>query len=627
MNKLFKSICLIAMAAMTLPMFGQGLTLTCSNGTEQQTRPYSGYDYELWSQGGVGSASMTLTGDNTNGGTFSCEWRGTVNVLSRSGKKFTNNETVTSVGNITVDFEATWSSTDNVKMLGVYGWAYYAPGSVPTKRESNRGGAANTANQPGAATTFSNQIEYYIVQDRGSYNSAKQGTNATYYGEATIDNIVYEFYVCDRIGQPMLTGNGNFKQYFSVPKNTSSHRTSGRISVSEHFKAWIDAGMKMDGSLYEVALKVESYTGNNGSARGEANVTKNILTIGATIPDNHFTLAATAGFGGTVTKMPDAVSYERGTAVRVIAVPAGGWAFDGWSGDASGADATTSVTMNANKNVTANFKVVGVSEISILKDGNFPANSIGSSWALNTGTNYGSSAATSTINGGRATINVTAIGVETYQPQLVQKGVPLEEGSKYRLTFTASATAPRNIDINIQKDGSVDGSDDYTSYAVQDFELTTTAQEFMFEFEMTHADDPAAQFAFNLGAAATGVTLSEVKLVHIAEFEPAVKVTLTFNPNGGTLQGANSINIEQGSAVGTLPTPVRDGYLFDGWIDSNNVKYTPETVLNVDATVTASWREIKDLSELLEEVSDLQKEIDMLTSETDDLRKILDECE
>jgi len=44
--------------------------------------------------------------------------------------------------------------------------------------------------------------------------------------------------------------------------------------------------------------------------------------------------------------------------VTVTAVPAAGWQFDGWSGDLSGTANPTTITMNANKSVTANFSEV-----------------------------------------------------------------------------------------------------------------------------------------------------------------------------------------------------------------------------------------------------------------------------
>ncbi len=246
----------------------------CDTWTSSTIRNCNGVDYELWNQNNRGTVNMKITGgsDNPNGGTFQATWQGTENVLFRAGKKWggSSRTTAKSIGNITLDFEATWSSTDNVKMLGIYGWAYYPSGSIPNKREN------------GQNTNFSNQIEYYIIQDRGNYNP---GSNGKKYGGATIDGIEYDFWISDRINQPMLTGNGNFKQYFSVPKSTSSHRQSGIISISKHFDEWDKAGMKMmDCPLYEIAMKVESYTGAARNSNGSANVTKNILTLGGPTP-------------------------------------------------------------------------------------------------------------------------------------------------------------------------------------------------------------------------------------------------------------------------------------------------------------------------------------------------------
>ncbi|MCL2207001.1 MAG: glycoside hydrolase family 11 protein [Fibromonadales bacterium] len=271
--KAFTKILGLALAA-SLPIFAQ-TTLTSS---KQQT--YNGYDYELWSENNTGTTSMTLTGDNgsganAKGGTFTCSWQNSLNILFRSGKKWgmTGGPTPRSAGNISIDFDATWSSNDGARMLGVYGWAFYPSDSKPTKDEA------------GTSRNYSDQIEYYIIQDRGGYNPATGGDAAgggKKYGEATIDGIVYEFYIADRINRWALTGNGDvtFKQYFSVPKTDGGKRTKGMISVSEHFKAWENAGMKMmDCRLYEVSMKVESYT-NNRDGKGNATVTKNLLTIG-----------------------------------------------------------------------------------------------------------------------------------------------------------------------------------------------------------------------------------------------------------------------------------------------------------------------------------------------------------
>ncbi len=343
--KFMRAAALIAVVvgALLTPVLAQGPTWTSS-----KIEKYNGYDYELWNQDNAGNVSMKLTGDNGSsvGGTFEASWSNTKNVLFRSGRKFTNTsgqsvdgggagKTAAALGNISINFAATWSSNDNVKMLGVYGWAFFASGSAPSN--------------------FSNQIEYYIIQDRGSYNSATSGTNSSKKGSATIDGIAYDFYVCDRMGQPMLTGNGNFKQYFSVPQSTSNHRTSGTITVSKHFEEWVKAGMKMDGPLYEVAMKVESYSGN-GQSNGQAKVTKNILTIGAAATTNFTLTTAVSPTGsGTITQSPTGSSFSSGATVTLTPVAKTGYKFDKWSGDASGTANPLSVTMDKNKNITATF--------------------------------------------------------------------------------------------------------------------------------------------------------------------------------------------------------------------------------------------------------------------------------
>jgi len=71
-----------------------------------------------------------------------------------------------------------------------------------------------------------------------------------------------------------------------------------------------------------------------------------------------YTLTITIVGEGTVTVDPQKEDYALGEVVTLTAVPADGHAFYRWSGDAFGADLTTTITMDANKAVTATFKVV-----------------------------------------------------------------------------------------------------------------------------------------------------------------------------------------------------------------------------------------------------------------------------
>ena len=51
--------------------------------------------------------------------------------------------------------------------------------------------------------------------------------------------------------------------------------------------------------------------------------------------------------------------YTPGTNVQLNASPNGGYSFSNWSGDASGTSSSTTIIMNSNKTVTANFKTSG----------------------------------------------------------------------------------------------------------------------------------------------------------------------------------------------------------------------------------------------------------------------------
>lgn len=469
-----------------------GQTVTCSNGSSQKMGTAGGYDYELWSQNGAGTATMTLNVSEENGGAFEVEWQGTINMLARTGKRWGSNSTVTvqNVGNITSEFEVEWNSSDNVKYVSVYGWGYYDQQDIPSG--------------------FSNEIEYYIIQDRGSYNPTSNGKK---FGSAVIDGISYDFYTTDRIQQPSLSGTSTFKQYWSIPSNTSQHRTKGTISISKHFKAWADAGMKM-GRLYEVAsMKIESYTGNTGSAKGYAKVKKNLLKIGGSADELALNVTASPAAAGTVTKSPSANYYAPKTAVQLTAKANEGWKFVGWEGDATGSTETISVTMDKEKSVVAKFELVGETTVNLLKDGDFPSSSVIStsqdaSWFLGQGTNWGNSAATTSVAGGTATVDVTTIGAETYQPQLVQYNLALDKGMKYKLSFKASADVDRKIEVNFQQ-----SVDPWGAYATKEFDISTTEKEYTFIFAMEEDSDDAAQFAFNLGQATGAVKISDVKLV------------------------------------------------------------------------------------------------------------------
>ena len=73
---------------------------------------------------------------------------------------------------------------------------------------------------------------------------------------------------------------------------------------------------------------------------------------------------------------------------------------------------------------------------------------------------------------------------------------------------------------------------------------------------------------------------------------PSGNVTITFDANGGTVS-PNSSTFTSGGAIGTLPTPERVGYTFDGWYTDNTytTKVTPTTTFSQSTEIIAKWLE------------------------------------
>lgn len=80
------------------------------------------------------------------------------------------------------------------------------------------------------------------------------------------------------------------------------------------------------------------------------------------------------------------------------------------------------------------------------------------------------------------------------------------------------------------------------------------------------------------------------------KMEQTPAYAVTFNPNGGSVS-QSSKSVTSGQKYGTLPTPSRNGYTFDGWFTSANggTQITAATTVNLtgNQTLFAHWSEDK----------------------------------
>ena len=206
---------------------------------------YNGYYHEFWQAYKSISSTMTL---HENDAGFSTQWKCGPNgsrdcFTAHRGLYWglNNPRTYKDYGYIYCDYDCNWvsGSAGNAR-IGIYGWAQNP------------------------------LVEYYIIEDWKNWSPA-QDPVAQYKGSVTIDGSQYKIYKCIRNAYTIEGNTKPFTQYISIRQNT---RTKGTISVSEHFKAWENLGMKM-GNLYEVTFNVEGWESD-----GQADVTMNMHVIG-----------------------------------------------------------------------------------------------------------------------------------------------------------------------------------------------------------------------------------------------------------------------------------------------------------------------------------------------------------
>ena len=172
------------------------------------------------------------------------------------------------------------------------------------------------------------------------------GGHAQHFGTATLKDYIYSVYA----NYTPASGTTNYTLTVSATNGTvakTPNKTSYTSGETVTLQATPNAGYTFSGWSGDLIG-----TSNPGTLTMNANksVTANFTAV-------TYTLAVNAS-NGTVTKTPSKTSYTSGETVTLQATPSAGYTFTGWLGDLTGTTNPATLTMNANKAVTANFTAV-----------------------------------------------------------------------------------------------------------------------------------------------------------------------------------------------------------------------------------------------------------------------------
>jgi hypothetical protein len=321
-----------------------------------------------------------------------------------------------------------------------------------------------------------------------------------------------------------------------------------------------------------------NWTGNVGTV---ANVTAASTTITmngnyvitanfAVIPpgQNSLTISSTAG-GSVTTPGPGTFTYGPGTVVNLVAAAAGGYRFISWTGNvgtvANVTAASTTITMNGNYSITANFVVIPPIQysltISSTAGGSVTTPGQGT-FTYNAGTVVNLVA--SPLGGYRFlnwTGNVgTVANVTAASTTITMNGI---------YSITANFVPVYNLTMAVAPGGSgtsadLTGGSPYTAGTVVNIQAVATAG-----YTFANWSAPAGTFG-SVTAATTTFTMPAQSVTVTANFAliPPPQYTLTISSTAGgsvTTPGEGTFTRNASAVVG-LVTSADSGYRFFSWI-------------------------------------------------------------
>ena len=348
---------------------GTQLTLTAT--------PDEGYEFSGWSDGSTeatrvitASENLTLTASfseliinytltvssgeggsvNSEGGEYQEGTEVTLTASASEGYRFIGWSDGTTEESITITLNSDTAITANFELIPVYTLTVTGAGGVVTGAgEYQEGTEVTLTATPNEGYEFSSWSDGNTDQSRtititqNTTLTANFSENTQSTGEITPS---YTLTVNAGAGGSVSSTGGTYDE--GVQVTISATPDSGYS-----FSSWSDGSTDQSRTItitQNTTLTAnfsENTTSSGGGSSGSS-------TTGPTT--TLYTLSVTAGAGGIVNTSGG--EYEVGTSLTLTATPNTGYAFTGWSGNATGTDTSLTITINGNTSITANFEAI-----------------------------------------------------------------------------------------------------------------------------------------------------------------------------------------------------------------------------------------------------------------------------
>ncbi|MDZ7345215.1 MAG: InlB B-repeat-containing protein, partial [candidate division KSB1 bacterium] len=354
------------------------------------------------------------------------------------------------------------------------------------------------------------------------------------------------------------------------------------------FKCWMTSyGVEHTFTSSEVQF-YDPATGNPIGPKNFEGLGSVMVSLNGTHAITSYTLTMQAGTGGSTSPAPGTYSYAVNTVVNIQALPSPGYQFDYWEGPVADPNsASTTVLMNANKTVKANFRCVQYTlTLAVSPTGS--------------GTTSPAVGSHSFCQGSEVTITATP-----------------SPGYEF-VNWTGDVTNPNSATTTVFINSNKTVTANFRDISVTNFTLTMQVNQtgwgtttppignntYPAGTVVTITANPASGYRFvnwtgdvaNPNSATTTVTLNSNKTV-MANFE-RLQYTLTMEVNeagwGTTTPPIGTHNYNSGDIISILATP-NSGYRFVSWTGevANPTSASTTVIMNANKTVRANFERIQ----------------------------------